>query len=796
MRTIFSTRAPLLVALVAPFACGDDVEESDDQASSSDAGDDDDDDDDDDSATNPDSSATDPDTSSSVTDTVDDSGTETGTETSPTTEDDDDDDDDDSSSSSTTGEPPLEDTIPSVIREMVEAENGGTDVDGFPLEYTPGSGSLVVIPQLHSQIDAAFFDPLTDDDSPTAPTWGANNDFNAYLGDGWEDDVGAPYFSGSGVAGWMFTNFEYLSNDRANVGAAPTGQGLQLVTWLNQSGVAEFQFDVTDSTEWTAERVDAYILWHKRVVGGALYRVEYDETNGWAIDTSAANVRFDATSDTLLRIVGGVDIGTAQDDEGNDLPPNVVPGTSSNCSGGITPWGTIITAEENVNFAYGELQTCWNSSNAFVSGPCNPGADIVWNDAPSASADYTRGSATNTRPSYYSFLSEIDPESAPNQPYDESTGDGHLKLGSMGRANWENAAFHVGEDWNLVPDQPIVFYAGDDRRGGRLYKWVSAENYTEGMSKAEIRNLLADGYVYAAHFADLDNSDDADTGALGGVTVGGALASAASPGTGSWIRLSVENDLDVAPNAGGGGGAMTTVGEALTSVTWNGMGGFPDEQTVLMGLYSASNKIGIRELNRPEDVEWNPTDGTLWIAFTNHDRQNALRDDGTLNLDDPMTPENERDGYARSDDWGSIVVLLEEDASNPGASDTFTFYTAWRGSAGATTFEAANPDNIAIDASGGVWFGTDGNYAADLKQDAIYYLEVADDPADSRAWRIATMPSDAENTGPMFAADERTLFFSVQHPTEDLVAAPASDFAPFGDLGPRSGRVSLRLVER
>jgi secreted PhoX family phosphatase len=791
MRTLLTTRAPFLVALVAPLACADDVDEADDLSDTSEAGDDDDDDDDDSDPTL--TTATGPDTSGSETTsaTVDDSGPDTGTTTAATTEDDDDDD----SSSSTTGEPPLQDTIPSVIRELIEAENGGTDIEGFPQEYTPDSGSLVVIPQLNAQIDVAFLDSLTDDDSPTAPTWGANNDFNAYLGDGWEED-GTPYYAGSGVAGWMFTNFEYLSNDRANVGAAPTGQGLQLVTWLNENGVAEFQFDVTDSAQRTAERVDAYILWHKRVVGAALYRVEYDETNGWTIDTSAANVRFDATSDTLFRVFGGVDIGIAQDDEGNDLPPNVVPGTSSNCSGGITPWGTIITAEENVNFSYGELQSCWNSSNALVSGPCNPGAEIVWNTAPSATADYTRGTVTNTRPSYYSYLNEIDPEAAPNEPYDETTGDGHLKLGSMGRANWENAAFHVGADWNLVPDQPIVFYAGDDRRGGRIYKWVSTENYTEGMSKAEIRNLLADGYVYAAHFADLDNSDDADTGALGGVTVGGALASEASPGYGTWVRLSIDNDLDVAPNAGGGGGAMTTVGEALTSVTWNGMGGFPDEQTVLMGLYSASNKIGIRELNRPEDVEWHPLDGTLWIAFTNHDRQNALRDDGTLNVDDVNTPENERDQYARSDDWGSIMVLTEADPADPGASDTFTFHTAWRGSAGASTFEAANPDNIQIDSEGGVWFGTDGNFAAATKQDAVYYLEVADDPTASRAWRIATMPSDAENTGPMFASDERTLFFSVQHPAEDLVAAPESDFAPFGRLGPRSGRVSLTLVER
>ncbi|MBC8069628.1 MAG: DUF839 domain-containing protein [Deltaproteobacteria bacterium] len=789
MRTIVSLRPATLFLLLAPLACADDVSELVDSTTS------------DESSSGTVSGVTLTSTTASTTDTTtadtsagpttattsDETTTTTSPESSSSSE-------DESSSSGTTGEPPPLDTIPSVIRELVEAENGGTDIDGFPLEYEPLAGSLRVIPQVETQIDAAFLDPLTADDAATAPFWGANNDFNAYIGDGWEEQ-GSPYFTGSGVAGWMFTNFEYASNDRANVGAAPTGNGLQLVTWLAERGVPEFQFDVTDSAQWTAERVDAYILWHKRAVGAAVYRVEYDETEGWSIDTSATNTRFDGTSDTLFRIVGGIDVATAQDDDGNDLPANVVPGTSSNCSGGVTPWGTFISAEENVNFAYGELESCWSSANAFVSGPCNPGADIVWSTNPSGSADYTRGTATNTRPDFYAYLAEIDPEAAPGEAYDPVTGNGHLKIGSFGRAHWENATFHVGDDWNLVPDQPIVFYSGDDRRGGRIYKWVSQDNYTDGMTKAEIRNLLAEGYTYVAHFADLDNSDDAESGALGGLTVGGELPLAASPGNGQWILLSVTNDLDIAPNAGGGGGSMTTVGDALQDVNWNGMGGFPDDETVLLGLYSATNKIGVRELNRPEDLEWRPQDGSLWIAFTNHDRANALRDDGTLSIDDPDTVENERDAFVRSDDFGAIFVLNEEDTANPGSSTNFTFHAAWRGSPGATTYEAANPDNIAVDTEGGIWFGTDGNFGPE-KQDAIYFLEVAADPADSRAWRIATMPSDAENTGPAFASDERTLFFSVQHPAEDLVGAPASDFAPFGELGPRSGRVSMTLVER
>jgi secreted PhoX family phosphatase len=34
------------------------------------------------------------------------------------------------------------------------------------------------------------------------------------------------------------------------------------------------------------------------------------------------------------------------------------------------------------------------------------------------------------------------------------------------------------------------------------------------------------------------------------------------------------------------------------------------------------------------------------------------------------------------------------------------------------------------------------------------------------AYRFATMPNDAEGTGPYFTPDESTLFVNVQHPGE------------------------------
>jgi len=713
-----------------------------------------------------------------------------------------------STGDSTGGEVPVVDTIPSIVKALVEMERAGTDVADFPLAFAADAGSLRTIPQLQSQVMAAFLDPLTESTDPTAPVWGANNDFIGYLGDGWDANGGSPYFAGSGDAAWMWTNFEFMSNNQAanrpTVGVAPgaltSRMPLMLVTHLGLNGVEPFVLGAgeayTDAAFWTEVEVSEYILWHRRMVGGALYRAERGAT-GWAIDTSGTdgtNTRFDGTSNTLLNITGLPDALLATtDDAGVALPANIVPGIVANCSGGISPWGTFFTAEENVDFAVGELETCWNGNLFVQDSPCDPDVSptIDWFAEPLvANGDYTRDpTVTNTRAELYAYVVEIDPEAAPNQAYDPVTGNGHMKVGNMGRAHWENVTFHVGPDWNLVPNQPIVFYSGDDRNGGRIYKWVSAEPYTAGMSKADIRNLLVSGYTYVSHFADLDH-----VGADGGTTVGGQLPSAATPGNGQWILLATDNESQVAPNAAAIA-PNTTVGEALRETGYNGMGAF-DQQTLLLGLFSASNKIGVRELNRPEDLEWNAVQQNLWIAFTNNAGNTALNDAGVLN--DPAAP------VARADANGSIFVLEEADAANPAASLTFTYHAAWRAVAAGTAdlFDSRRPDNIAIDSGGGVWFGTDGNYQAGLTQDAIYYLDVAADPAQSRAYRIATVPTDAETTGPMFASDELTLFMNVQHPNEGAGVTLESDFALFdpqddgsGDpILPRSAQVALTLA--
>jgi len=629
----------------------------------------------------------------------------------------------------------------------------------FPLANA-ATDSVRALDGFQSNVVVSWLDPLTWDNSVDAPRYGANNDYIAYFGDGWDEDSLSPIYRGSDNEGWVWSNHEYVSND------APT---------------------------------DTYVAHFKRQVGGSWLRIIQDPASGeWHVDRSADNQRYDGSNQTLLSVTGQTLSAQAQvretdipseeevveeeeeSEEASDeevevplamLPEGVVPGIMGDCSGGQTPWGTILTAEENVQSYYGDLEAGWTSSNAFIpesgfdaGAPINP----IFESSETAAFGVTSDPAGRHNRDFFGYMSEIDPGVSSNDYYesvnDEGDGMGHRKIGSMGRARWENAGIVVNKDWELTPYKPVVLYGGNDRRGGRVYKFVSSRFYMPGMSREEIRALLDDGTVYAAHLADLD----VDTG----WTVDGAMPSEDNPGKGRWIEMSITS-TDIAPNAAALGEG-TTVGEALQDENWNGIGAFTSDNDVRMALFTAANKIGVAELNRPEDVEWNPSDpsGTprIYVAFTNHTRQTVNSQEGVMF--DPATHADE--SPKRDDNFGSIFALEEANPISPGRSRTFEYFAAWKGSGGGGLFEAAAPDNLMIDRDGGVWFGTDGNISSSRNgmADSLYYLD--QDPAHKdtptstygMAFRVLAGPSDSEATGPAFSADMGTIFFNVQHPGE------------------------------
>ena len=265
----------------------------------------------------------------------------------------------------------------------------------FPLENAT-TDTVRVLDGLRHNVVVKWLDPLTFADGPEAPRFGANADFLAYFGDGWNADWAAgglgspPQFSGSGTSGWVWSNHEYVSNEAPTPTSAPTGQHLTLARFLRAAGVLA---NDVESDLWTQHDVDAYIRQEKRQVGGSWFHVVQDEgTGAWRLDRGAPNRRYDATSATRLLVTGTTLSGLDHDDAGLYLPTGVVAGIMGDCSGCVTPWGTVITAEENVQDYYGDLEAAFPSSNnAFVAGAgFDPGADIDPVMTASTSADFGR----------------------------------------------------------------------------------------------------------------------------------------------------------------------------------------------------------------------------------------------------------------------------------------------------------------------------------------------------------------------------------------------------------------------
>ena len=709
-------------------------------------------------------------------------------------------------------------SIPAFVRGMVDTfATSAAAPAGFPLAQAV-TDSVRTIPGIGSNVVTQWFQPLSTD--ANGPIFGANLDYTSYFGDGWDSDWGvndevgsAPQFNGDPRSGIMWANHEFVSNGIPEVGSAPTGQHLSNALFAMGQGI--LNFDVTNDASWTLERTEAYINLHKQQVGGSVFRVTQQANGEWRTELTADAERFDATSNTLSTVtdfaLNNVDIA----DDGSALLAGQIGGIIGNCSGGTSPWGTIISAEENVQSSFGDLEDAWGSRQEFDPAPTNdgsvwgPGSNVTINYSPAAagSARFTfTDESLNHERDVYGFLNEIDIREDSNVAYtsvaDGGDGAGHRKIGSFGRARWENATFATDNSFELVDGQPIVMYAANDRRSGRIYKWVTADNYTNGMTRAQVRGLLDDGSLFVAHFADMDNrtgytlqpTDPASTCATTDVSESGPVENKAdifalgcvSPtegtrGNGEWILLSTSNAGQVAPNAGATDSennvvlaANTTVADALTDVNYNFIGGFPDDNTVYAALFTASMKLGVMELNRPEDVEYNPIDDRLYIAFTNNGRPTALDQQGLMknNGEGGVSGEDERLDFE-----GAIFVLEEGDQANPGTSTTFTFWAAAQGQRGNCEFCFEDPDNIMIDADGGVWFGTDGNFSTSRgTTDGLYFLDL--DPAHQSGqpgivnatfglpFRVLTGPSDSEATGPSFNSDMSTIFFGVQHPGE------------------------------
>ncbi|GLS43312.1 PhoX family protein [Methylobacterium brachythecii] len=332
-----------------------------------------------------------------------------------------------------------------------EAEPGG--VFDFPELKAGVDETLHVAEGYRADVLLRWGDPLfadAPDFDPTAQTaeaqrrqFGYNNDF-----------VGFIPLDGDGRRGLLTVNHEYTNGELMFAGLVANTRK-EALTALNADQVA---------VEMAA-------------TGGSVVEIARGATGWHPVIGSPYTRRI--TSDTPMAITGPA-AGHARLQTKADPTGRTVLGTINNCSGGITPWGTWLSGEENIHYYFtGSLpEGHAESDNAKAMGMGGP--FFGWGRFHDR---FDLGKEPNEA-NRFGWVVEIDPHDAASTP---------KKRTALGRFKHEGAAGVINRD------QRYVVYLGDDERFQHIYRFVSAG--TVGKTRADNADILDSGTLSVARFA-------------------------------------------------------------------------------------------------------------------------------------------------------------------------------------------------------------------------------------------------------------------------------------------------------
>jgi len=159
-------------------------------------------------------------------------------------------------------------------------------------------------------------------------------------------------------------------------------------------------------------------------------------------------------------------------------------GTFGNCAGDITPWGTILTAEENIQAYF------LGNARKTDEYECYKRFGLLGDKtAFSAWGKYHTQWDINKHPQaamHAGWIVEID-------PYDPSSIP--IKRTALGRCKHEGCGVHVNKDGR------IVVYMGDDQAFEYIYRFVSKHKYRSGQRENNM-SLLDEGELSVAEFTE------------------------------------------------------------------------------------------------------------------------------------------------------------------------------------------------------------------------------------------------------------------------------------------------------
>jgi secreted PhoX family phosphatase len=464
-------------------------------------------------------------------------------------------------------------------------------------------------------------------------------------------------------------------------------------------------------------------------------------------------------------------------------------GTLNNCGTGKTPWGTLLTGEENWTgyFARSAGDQALRTASANVAlarygrsvtavaaatsryGWETSGADdkyARWNTS-------VTGVSTDGSDDYrheingQGFMTEIDPYNAASVI---------KKRTALGRMAHESAAFNTP-----VVGKPLAVYMGDDAQGEYVYKFVSTANWAAADATAADRVAVGDKYLDAGKLYVARFNDD---------------------GSGQWIELSMANP--------------TVAGYASYT--------FADDGDVALHSRLAADAVGATKMDRPEWCGVHPTTGEVYFTMTNNSNR-RLAPTGTqlpLNAANPRAYSDIRG--ASTTQQGNVnghIVRLRETGGEPGAT-TFQWdvYLFGAESGASPTLinlsgltddqDFSSPDGLVFSPSTGIcWIQTDDGAFTDTTNcmmlaavpgqvgdganvtlnygTASVTTRMGRRPTESTLKRFFVGPAGNEITGLCETPDGKVMFINVQHPGDDTPLADIGDPSRYVSHWPGNG---------
>lgn len=205
--------------------------------------------------------------------------------------------------------------------------------------------------------------------------------------------------------------------------------------------------------------------------------VEIEEKEGfWSVKLdSKYNRRI--TAQTEMRISGPA-AGHKRLKTPEDPTGTVVKGTVHNCSGGKTPWGTVLTCEENILYYFEGSREGTAEEQNFARTNIGYSKPYHWS---SVEERFSMAHSLHEA-NRFGWVVEFDPRDPESIP---------VKRTALGRF------YHESANPILNRDGRVVIYMGDDGYFEYLYRFVSKIPYTEGGDNA---NILDEGELCVARF--------------------------------------------------------------------------------------------------------------------------------------------------------------------------------------------------------------------------------------------------------------------------------------------------------